>query len=106
DATASREPEAPPRQHIIPQGEPGSLLRRLQEEPQLAVELLTALQEAVHDSQDKLEMMEEDRHGVYDPADIAAKRARLASYHALLATCVSPVRRSTPAPGAPPPRPS
>ena len=106
DATAAQEPEAPLRRPIIAQGAPGSLLRRFQDEPQLGVALLAALQDAVHDSQDKLEAMAQDRHGVYDAADIAAKRAQLARCRALLDICASPAGRSVPAPGAPTPHPN
>lgn len=106
DAAASQEPETPVSHRGIGRGALGSLLRRFQDEPQLAVDLLAALQEAVYDSQEKLEAMEQDRSGAYEPADIEAKRAQLARCRALLEQCAPPTGKRVPAPGGPPCRPS
>src|SRR5207245_4948147 len=94
DATASQAPEAPLRQHVIAQGAPGSLLRRFQDEPQLGVALLAALQDAVHDSQEKIEAMTQDTQGAYTAEDIEAKREQLTRCRALLETCEPPAARS------------
>ena len=83
-----------------------SLLRRFQEAPHLGVDLLAALQEAVYDSQEKLEEMVQDRSGAYEPADIETKRAQLVRCRALLDTCASPTGGPVPAPGGPPCHPS
>lgn len=104
-ASASQEPEISLLQHIIAQGAPGSLLRRFQDEPQLGVDLLHALQEAVDDSQEKLDDMAQDTDGDYTAEDIEAKRAQLAHCRALLKKCAPPAGNPDPAPGAPTPHP-
>lgn len=104
-APASQEPAPPLLPHIIAQGTPGSLLRRFQDEPQLGVDLLHALQEAVYDSQEKLDDMAQEKYGDYTAEDIEAKWVQLAHSRALLEKFSPPAAGPGSALGAPTPRP-